>query len=318
MLILAGSVLLARPPASLSDVTLALSPTPFQSATPFLSVTPQSPGDLYVGFRASGYGITPLPPPEYWYRTAKDASDRFTGSTPGGIWVIGYVEDDGRCYLNFPSPEEFANIEFSETDENEHYLSYFDSKGISVYLQVEPGQADVADLIRLVLDRYSRHPCVAGFGIDVEWYRGDEYPEGRPVTDEEAALWYSLVNSYNQSYRLFLKHWLADRMPPTYRDGLYFIDDSMGFTSLDEMEKEFIEWGGSFPDNPVGFQIGYPDDKGWWSEYDDPYSAIGHAIADNIDNTRGIYWVDFSIGDIFPEQAYAAGTVYPGGAWRQS
>jgi hypothetical protein len=301
MLILAGSALLTRPQASPSGGALALSPTPAPAAVPSLHISSQSPGDIYVGFRASGYGITPLPPPEYWYRTANDASGKFSGSAPGGVWVIGYVGDDGQCYLNFPSQEEYADIEFSETDENERYLRYFDLTGVSVYLQVEPGQADVADLIRLVLDRYSCHPCVAGFGIDVEWYRCDEYPEGKPVTDEEASRWYSLVSSYNKSYRLFLKHWMADRMPPACRNGLYFIDDSMGFASLDKMEDEFIEWGRSFPDNPVGFQIGYPDDKSWWGEYDDPYSAIGHALVDSIPNARGIYWVDFSITEVYPE-----------------
>lgn len=50
-------------------------------------------------------------------------------------------------------------------------------------------------------------------------------------------------------------------MPPTYRDGLVFIDDSQGFESLEQLVSEFQEWGEAFYPFPVGFQCGYPRDK---------------------------------------------------------
>ncbi len=62
----------------------------------------------------------------------------------------------------------------------------------------------------------------------------------------------------------------------------------------------------SFPDNPAGFQIGYPDDKAWCGKYDGLYSAIGQALAGNIINARGIYRIDFSIRDFYTERADAA------------
>jgi hypothetical protein len=289
------------------------SPDPVQVPTPGPLVTPEpSPGviqpsanGLNVGFRSSFYGISPMPSPDYWYRVGADAQGKFDGSGIEGVWVIGCVQDDGACYLNFPSVAEYPDITFSEADENEQHLSYFDRKGIRIYLQVEPGDANVDDLIRLVLDRYSQHPCIVGFGIDAEWYRnpGDSSPDGKPVTDEEAARWYGIVRSYNESYRLFLKHWLVDHMPPAYRQGIYFIDDSMGFSSLDQMTADFALWGKSFPDNPVGFQIGYnfdPNDKDWWGKFSDPFSTLGHAIINRVPNAKGIYWVDFSIKDLYP------------------
>jgi hypothetical protein len=255
---------------------------------------------LNIGFRASIYGITPMPSPEYWYDVGADARSKFSGAGIQGVWVIGCFLDDGTCYLNFPSSVRYPEISFAETDENEAYLSYFDRKGVSVYLQVEPGQASVDDLIRLVLGRYSNHPCVAGFGVDVEWYGAPEYAGGKKVTDQEAAEWYDLVSSYNKSYSLFLKHWKVSKMPSTYRKGIYFIDDSEGFTSLSDMAEEFARWGRSFDGSPVGFQIGYPEDEGWWSQYDDPYGTIGHVLLETVPNARGIYWVDFSLRDIYP------------------
>jgi len=284
----------APPPAG----TVVVSPNPENASV--LPSKPLSDNGLYVGFRASRYGITPFPDPTYWYAIGNDMSGKFEGSRIGGIWVVGEAGDDGGCVLNFPSSGRYDHISFSNKEINEAYLNYFDQKGVSVFLQVEPGDANVSDLIKLVLDRYSHHPCVAGFGVDVEWYKYRDYPDGKRVSDQEAAEWYGLVSSYNRSYTLFLKHWLEGKMPPTYRKGVYFIDDSQGFSSLDEMTKDFIAWGRSFPDNPVGFQVGYPADKKWWADYDDPFNTIGHSLLKDIDNTKGIYWVDFSIRDIYP------------------
>ena len=243
-----------------------------------------------------------MPAPDYWYQVGAAGQSKLNASGIQGIWVVGGVWDDGSCYLNFPSSARYPEIDFANTDENERYLDYFDSKGVSIYLQVEPGMADVDTLIKLVLGRYGRHPCVAGFGIDVEWYRnpGGGYQHGKPVTDDEAAEWYDLVSSYNASYQLFLKHWELDWMPPNYRKGIYFISDSSGFRSLNAMVREFKEWGQYFPNSPVGFQIGYPEDKSWWGNYPDPYKTIGRALIDSIPNARGIYWVDFTVRDLYP------------------
>ena len=89
-------------------------------------------------------------------------------------------------------------------------------------------------------------------------------------------------------------------MPPTERDGLVFIDDSQIFDSLEEMIAEFKEWGEHFAPAPVGYQYGYPSDKHWWNELDDPAKEIGDRILEVVPNTEGLYWVDFTIFDIFP------------------
>ena len=66
---------------------------------------------------------------------------------------------------------------------------------------------------------------------------------------------------------VLLKHWLVEKMPPTERNGLVFVDDSQGHGSLNAMVTEFSAWGQAFAPAHVGFQYGYQSDKRWWSDY---------------------------------------------------
>jgi hypothetical protein len=136
--------------------------------------------------------------------------------------------------------------------------------------------------------------------VDVEWYRSIEEPDGQAVTDAEARAWLAAARSHDPSYRLFLKHWLIEKMPPTERDGIFFIDDSQILPSLEAMVDEFAAWGRAFAPAPVGFQIGYETDRRWWEKLQDPPAEIGRRILEKAPNTRGIYWVDFTVLDVFP------------------
>jgi hypothetical protein len=91
-------------------------------------------------------------------------------------------------------------------------------------------------------------------------------------------------------------------MPPTERGGIYFVDDSQQFQSFGHMVNEFTEWGKTFAPAPVGFQYGYPADKVWWQNLDDPSNDIGQAFLDRIPNTQSLFWVDFTVLDLFPPQ----------------
>jgi len=254
---------------------------------------PQPYDGINIGFGAARFSMAPpFPGHKYWGKAGKYASGKFPGASTEGIWVIGGVLQGGNCYLNFPSSKTYSYITFSGTDENEPYLDYFDKNGISIILQVEPGMADVDTVLKLVLDRYSHHPCVTGMGVDVEWNQAPACWGGKPVTDEEAARWYKLINNYtwrssaesgiwnyppsstDKKFLLALTHWKKEKMPPTYREGIYFLYDGFRFSSLSEMMKYCIAWGQSFPDNPVGYYIGFPDDRALWGSYDDPCYAM--------------------------------------------
>jgi hypothetical protein len=254
---------------------------------------------LGAGFRYSEYGPDYDPGPQYWLRVGREMAERFPGSKPETVWIVSRKKGDGTL-LNFPVGEAHPLIMGSETDENEAALDLFDRHGFRVWLQAEPGHAPVEELIDIILTRYGHHPSVVGFGVDVEWLDSTDEPEGRPVSDAEARAWLRAVRRHDADYRLFLKHWEIGKMPPTVREGLFFIDDSQILPSLEAMVDEFAEWGRAFAPAPVGFQYGYPSDKPWWSELDDPPAGIGRAILERVANAEGLYWVDFTVLELFP------------------
>jgi hypothetical protein len=267
------------------------------SGTP-APVAPAHAG-LGAGFRFSMYGPRVNPGPQYWTRVGREMAARFPGATPTAVWIVTRVKDRGAL-LNFPVPAGDPLISGSETDSNEEALRLFDELGFHVWLQVEPGYAPVEKLLRLTLDRYAHHPSVVGVGIDVEWYRSIDPDAGDPVTDDDARAWLALARTYNPRYRLFLKHWLEEKMPPTVRDGLLFICDSQIFPSLDALVEDFAAWAKSFAPTPVAFQFGYDSDRPWWSVLNDPPGEIGRRVLAAAPNTEALIWVDFSVNEVFP------------------
>jgi hypothetical protein len=213
------------------------------------------------------------------------------------------VVSNSGCQLGFPNPTPgttYPNVTFKSTDENEAYLNAFDAAGVKVWLQVEPGDADMLTLIDLVMRQYSRHPSVIGFGIDVEWYKKKGNPNGKAVTDAEASVWVSKLQTFNSSYLIFTKHWLKEKMPPTFRNSIVFINDGQGVRSMDALVDVFAAWGQAFYPAPVGFQYGYSKDKRWWKELANPPRDIGNAILNRVPNTTDLLWVEFTATDIWP------------------
>jgi hypothetical protein len=289
-----GGVSLAVAAVVVSMILVACFPLDESTASP----------TLRAGLRSSSYGISPFPPPDWWLDSSRSMAARFDGEpAPAVVWIVGIVAHGGYCWLNFPAPssgQDYPKIVFTGIEGNEDYLDLFDWQGVKVWLQVEPADADVSTLIDLVLGRYASHSSVIGFGIDDEWYRNREYQDGKAVTDAEAQAWVAQVRSYNPHYLFFAKHWLSERMPPTCRDGMMFLDDSQKFQSLEGMVAEFEEWGRHFAPAPVGFQYGYPADRTWWGTLADPPRDIGRALLAKIPNTTDLYWVDFTADEIWP------------------
>ncbi len=262
-------------------------------------------GQIISGFRASrilsNYPNNQFPSPQYWASAGEFISNKFANSSPAAIWIVSLYLSNGYTQLNFPNPGgSYPYVNFISTDQNEAYLNYFDQKGIKVFLQVEPGAAKIDTLIHIVLNRYKHHPCVIGFGIDVEWYNTQIYSGGQKVNDAEAKRWESKVKSIDSNYTLFLKHYSTSWMPPTYRGNILFVDDSQDFTSLSSMVTEFKVWGNKFKPNKVAFQYGYPIDRPWWSKLNDPIKTIGDALLSNVSNCFGLFWVDFTINEVYP------------------
>ncbi len=260
---------------------------------------------VYAGFRASRiYHIYPdhqFPPKEYWVKVGNEMADKFNNAQSAGIWIVGLYLDNGHVSLGFPNPGgSYNDIDFADEDLNEDYLTYFDDHDVRVWLQVEPGSVNIDTLMTLVMKRYKHHPSVIGFGIDIEWYKADVVEEGAKVTDDVAEHWDTTLMQIDTSYSLFIKHYNTDWMPPTYRGNIFFVDDSQIFNSLQQMVNEYKDWGQTFAPNYSGFQFGYQADKHWWSEFDDPPKTIGQSIIDNVPECKGVFWVDFTVTEIFP------------------
>ncbi|MCL4511651.1 MAG: Ig-like domain-containing protein [Bacteroidetes bacterium] len=264
-----------------------------------------------AGFRASrilsNYPNHQFPGPDYWVGVGDSMAKKFNDATPAAIWIVSLYMGSGITQVDFPSPGgSYSNIVFSDSDYSQSFLTRFDKEGFKVWLQVEPGAASVDTLISLVLSRYRSHPCVVGFGVDVEWYDANLYQWGEKVTDADAQRWEQEVQSYNPQYTLFLKHFARSWMPPTYRGNIIFVDDSQQFASLSDMVYEYKAWGRTFYPSRVSFQIGYPADKSWWGQYSDPPRTIGTALMSAIPNAYGVFWVDFTVTQVFPPTIIAS------------
>jgi hypothetical protein len=275
-------------------------PTQSIAQTEFLSDSAR-----IASFRASpilsSYPNYRFPNPEYWAGVGKLMAAKFSNTTPAAIWIVSLYLSEGVTQVYFPSPGgRYENIEFITKDHSELYLTRFDKERFKVWLQVEPGAASVDTLIHLVLNRYRHHPCIAGFGIDVEWYLANQYTNGKKVTNQEALRWEQKVKAVNPKYTFFLKHFATAWMPPSYRGQILFVDDSQIFSGMNSLVAEFKQWGAKFNPNKVAFQIGYEADQSWWSPISDPAKTIGDALFARIPNCYGVFWVDFTINKVFP------------------
>lgn len=286
---------------------------------------------LYTGTRSSVYGLGDRwLLPEEWKCITDQMQDWYPSAKPTMIWIVGSLNGMG-CNLEFLPADDVDTealkeqyIYFSEpTNENhlshEEYFNYFDENGIQVYLQVEPGFADVDILIDLILEQYGDHPCVAGVGVDIEWYYGITTDAGIPISDALAKKWDRHIKEINPEYRLFLKHYNIRFFPPSYRSDILFVNDSQGFGGLvsdvlgvyNETLRngpgflpELQQFANAFADNDVLYQIGYDQDATWYYLLEDPVvQSLGQRLAEVTEQNCGIIWVDFTIKDpmTFPD-----------------
>src|SRR5512136_3172653 len=253
-----------------------------------------------AGIRSSTYGRPNDPGPGYWARAGVEIAAKFPGASPEAIWIVSRLKGRGT-EMSFPVPPGGDPlITGMPEDISEPVLQLFDKLGYRVWLQTEPGWAPVDKAFHMMLDRYGRHKCVIGVGVDIEWHRSNSPDLGDPVTDEMARTWLAAVRSHNPSYRMFLKHFRENVIPPTVREGIMFVDDSPIFRSADEMIEAFAKWGKTFAPSPVGFQYGYQSDKPWWSKMKDPVKEIGDRILAATPNTETLIWADYSVRYVLP------------------
>jgi hypothetical protein len=140
--------------------------------------------------------------------------------------VVAQAHSNGLVYLPFP----FQNTGFlystTTTDLVEMYLSEFEAAGLGVILSVQPLEADIKELIGIILSRYGNHDNILGINIDIEWKES-----GTPnhVSNEERDTWLSEMKKYNANYRLFITY---------FQDYTYFPDDHPDLVILFDGEED--------------------------------------------------------------------------------
>ncbi len=260
----------------------------------------------WAGLRSSAYGARldpdtleyeahPFPTKEAW-ETAVDDVDAdlsIQGHDPNPmlVWIVGevdwpYPDPMEGVWLEFSKPagwnDNDSRIEFRpHTWNHEDYLDYFDANNIDVFLQVEPGDAPIEKQIALVMGELAvdnetgqPHSSVKGFGVDVEFYDSDGDGSGDDqVTDEDAREWELRVKSFNPEYRLFLKHYFTNPLPPNYRGDIIFVDDTQDMDSWTNFKNGMTGFANAFAPNDVMYQIGYPAD--WYlDEYPHDFNPV--------------------------------------------
>ena len=273
--------------------------------------------ERFAGLRRSSYGLSDRNGNNQWWAERATAYagmlnqfDPDKHFSPAMIEIVSIFLDNGKTKFEFSKPATYKggteNMTFRDTVsassvDHEQALTIYDLENISVFLQLEPGFADVADGFDIIFKAFGHHQCIKGFGVDAEWYRHNNglMKEGKPVSDEEARSWMNKVTALNPSYMLFIKHWKTTHMPPSYRHpGLWFLSDSQNFEGLEEMLLEFEKWGKTFNGNDTGYQFGYKSDKKWWQGLPYPHTAIALSIFSQLPETRFLFWVDFTADQV--------------------
>lgn len=274
----------------------------------------------WAGIRVSGYGMKDAYGEGNFPSTTKmknlvgTMSSYYKGSKGTVILIVGPIDSvkdtsgnvtAGKCSLEFPLSKEITNARGSDVDFYDSYLSVFDRAGYSVWLQVEPGDADLVALATEVMSHYSHHKCVKGFGIDVEWYKyrynkSEDRESSSKLSDTVAKNVVDAVRKINSDYTVFVKHWDERWLPKNYRDGLVFVSDSQIYESMDAMRDDFAGWAANYAPSPVMFQIGYKADEWFWSKLNNPAKELGAYIAEGVTtgNNLGIIWVDFTLNKV--------------------
>ncbi|MBO4404394.1 MAG: hypothetical protein J5780_03580 [Treponema sp.] len=279
------------------------------------SINPPAPTDSpikWAGVRCSDYGAedsvgVPQSKGEKWGEFALKVNNKFKNTTPVAIWIVSGFEDSKKthptAHLNFNAGSSLPSyVKNGSGDPNTSFLNYADKNGISVWLQVESGDADILKLAKIVMDKYGSHKCVKGFGVDMEYYfshrssksNSDYY--GQQMKDQTAKDLVKLVRNYGSNNTVFLKHWKPSIMPPSYRDGMIFVIDTQGKSSLSSYRQEVQDFAKAFKGNPVMFQIGYNDDKSIWGKLS--VKEFAEELTKGLSSSSyniGIVWVDFTL-----------------------
>jgi len=221
-----------------------------------------------------------------------NVNNQFPGSKPWSTLAVGNLERLIPTAQNMSDQQQVA------------YLNEMKRLGVAVFVEIFPFKdEDVNVLIDEWLAKFKHYPNVIGLGVELEYY-------GK-ATDALAKAWDTAIKKHNPKYRLFLRHYDPEYMPPTYRGkgDLIFVDHASE-GDIKDLNQGFASWANRFAPTACAFHIGYPADEddmqgnnssGWW-KLSNPIKEWGDGILPLIKDTNqelGLIWITTKSGKTY-------------------
>jgi hypothetical protein len=248
---------------------------------------------------------------------AQSESAKYPGSKPGGIYVLGGIgtSETNMPFSRPPGSANIANVVYDTSGgwgpDPVPFLNAFDAAGMKVILQVEPGMADISQLATMILNNFKNHPCVDGFGVDVEWWNSSGNSNDNPIPASVVNSLVSAVHAVNPAYKVVIKHYDSSVLPGGIA-GVTYLIDGCGYSNFSEAVSDYVNWAQTFSgsNTDIGYQMLYvaiggdclPNDRNWWGSLNNPQVQLINAVYANVPsaNIYCAYIVDFSLGYTYP------------------
>lgn len=201
------------------------------------------------------------------------AAQQFGGENAIVDLVVAQAQRDGVA-LPFPFEGGGYLYGYNYTVKVEQYLQQFESDGLQVILSIQPLEANITELIDILLSRYGGYSNIIGINVDMEWKEsGSPYH----ATNSERDAWLNKIKSYNPSYKLFLTNFQDYTYFPQDVADLVILYDGEGATqhTLLQEYKQLAEHFSS-----VGLYTGYSSAT--------PQAASVERILDSVPKTQYI------------------------------
>jgi hypothetical protein len=259
---------------------------------------------------------------------AQSEAAKYPGSKPGGIYVLGGIgtSETNMPFAKPPGSANIANCVFDTSGDwgpdPTPFLNAYDAAGMDVILQVEPGLADISKLATMILNNFKSHPCVKGFGVDVEWWNSTGNSNDSPIPASVVNSLVAAIHAVNPAYKVVIKHYDSSVLPAGI-SGVTYLTDSCGFSNFNDAVSEYVSWAKKFsgPSTDIGYQMLYvginsngrecnsgqacdcaPNDRLWWGILTNPEVQLINAVYAGVPvaNIYSAYIVDFSLLYTYP------------------
>lgn len=191
--------------------------------------------------------------------------------------VVGQAQKDGLCFVPFPYnngvPKEYI-YSWATSDQAEPYLKQLEKDNRKVILSIQPNNANVSDVLDVILSKYGNYKNILGINIDTEWKNTGM---AEHVNNTERDAWIEKIHSYNPDYKLFLTNYEDYTYFPSDSNDIVILYDELN-TSQEKILDNYREIATHFTN--VGLYTGFTGST--------PPTASDSEILEEVSNTKYI------------------------------